>query len=53
MHGVRLGLAVTGFVFAVATVVLDDLRLGWAATALLGASLLLRILSRRRQDPES
>jgi hypothetical protein len=53
MHTVRLGFAVTGFVFAVGTVVLDDLRLGWAAIALLGISLLLRIIARRRQDPET
>ena len=53
MDTVRLGLAVAGFVFAVGTVVLDDLRLGWAAITLLGISLLLRIVSRRRQDRES
>ena len=53
MHAARRGLAVAGFVFAVAAVVLDDLRLGWAAIALLAISLVLRLVSRRRPDPHS
>lgn len=52
MQAARLGLALAGFVFAGAAVVLDDHRLGWAAIGLLAGSLVLRLVSRRRSDPD-
>ena len=52
MRAARLGFSVAGFVFALAAVLLDDRRLAWAAIGLLAASFLLRILSRRHEDPE-
>jgi hypothetical protein len=44
----RLGFAVAGFVFALGAVVLDDHRVAWGAIALLAVSLLLRLVTRRR-----
>ncbi len=48
MQAARLGSAVLGFVFAVAAVALDDLRLGWAAIGLLSISFVVRMITRRR-----
>jgi hypothetical protein len=45
----RRGLAFAGFATAMLAVVYEDHRLGWAAIALLTASLLVRVLARR--DP--
>jgi hypothetical protein len=44
----RLGLAVAGFVVAALAVLLDSARVGWGAIALLVASLLVRLVQRRR-----
>ncbi|HYC31486.1 MAG TPA: hypothetical protein VEB59_04310 [Gemmatimonadales bacterium] len=52
IQAARLGSAVAGFVFAVAAVVLDDHRVGWAGIALLALSLLLRLVTRRRQQAD-
>jgi hypothetical protein len=45
----RLLLALAGFVAAVLSIALEDRRLAWGAIALLIASLILRLLLRRRQ----
>ena len=53
IQAARLGSAVAGFVFAIGAVILDDHRVAWAAIALLGISLLIRIVTRGRpsRDP--
>jgi hypothetical protein len=38
---------------ALLSVTLDDRRLAWAAIALLTASLILRLLLRKRESPKS
>jgi hypothetical protein len=45
MRYARLALAVAGFIAALLSIALDDRQIGWAAIALLIASLILRILS--------
>jgi Flp pilus assembly protein TadB len=44
----RLGLALCGFVLALFGVALDDMRLVWAAIAVLLGSLILRLILRKR-----
>jgi hypothetical protein len=44
----RLGLSLSGMVVAVVAIMLNDRRIVWGAIALLAASLLLRIVARRR-----
>jgi hypothetical protein len=44
----RLGLSLTGMVVAVVAIMLNDRRIVWGAIALMAASLLLRIVARRR-----
>jgi len=48
MTRVRLGLAIAGVLLAAAAVALDSRRAAWGAIALLAASLILRIVDRRR-----
>lgn len=48
---VRLGLSLAGMVVAVIAIMLEDRRVVWGAIALLAASLLLRIVARRRGPP--
>ena len=48
LHYVRLGLSLSGMVVAVIAIMLDDRRIVWGAIALLAASLILRIIARRR-----
>ena len=50
MKYARLGLAAAGFVAALLSIALDDRQVGWGAIALLTASLILRLLSRPRDD---
>jgi Flp pilus assembly protein TadB len=45
---IRLVLSLTGMVVAVLAIMLNDRRLVWGAIAVLGASLLLRLVVRRR-----
>jgi hypothetical protein len=45
---VRLFLSLTGMVVAVLAVMRNDRRLVWGAIALLAASLILRLVQRRR-----
>jgi hypothetical protein len=48
LNRVRLGLSLTGMVVAVVAIMLEDRRVVWGAMALLGASLLLRVVGRGR-----
>ena len=48
VNRIRLGLSLTGMVVAVLAIMLNDRRLVWGAIAVLGASLLLRLVVRRR-----
>jgi hypothetical protein len=48
MNPLRFGLAITGFVLALLSIALDDHRLAWAAIVLLAASLLIRLVRRKR-----
>jgi hypothetical protein len=53
MNHLRLGLALAGLALALLSVTLDDRRLAWAAIALLAASLILRLLLRKRGNPKA
>jgi hypothetical protein len=48
INRIRLGLSLAGMVVAVLAVMRNDRRLVWGAIALLAASLLLRVVARRR-----
>jgi len=48
VNRIRLFLSLTGMVVAVLAIMLNDRRLVWGAIAVLGASLLLRLVVRRR-----
>jgi Flp pilus assembly protein TadB len=48
VNRLRLAFALAGFALALLSVALDDRRLAWGAIGLLAASLLLRLLLRRR-----
>jgi hypothetical protein len=48
INRVRLALSLTGMVVAVVAVMRNDRRLVWGAIGLLAASLLLRLMARRR-----
>jgi hypothetical protein len=50
----RTGLGLAGLLVAALAVVMDDRRIGWGAIALLAASLIVRLWSRRprQEDPE-
>ena len=50
MSRLRLGLTVAGLAVALLAVATEDHRLGWLAIALLAASLIARLLQRRRDD---
>jgi len=43
----RTALGLAGLLVAALAVVMDDRRVGWGAIALLAASIILRLLSRR------
>jgi hypothetical protein len=49
LNRVRLGLSLTGMVLAILAIMRNDRRLVWGAIILLAASLLLRVVARRRQ----
>jgi len=53
MNRLRLGLVIAGFILALLSVTLDDRRLAWGAIALLTASLILRLLLRKREKTKS
>jgi hypothetical protein len=48
INRIRLALSLTGMVVAVVAIMLNDRRVVWGAIALLAASLLLRMVARRR-----
>ncbi|HEY9506201.1 MAG TPA: hypothetical protein VIQ27_09535 [Gemmatimonadales bacterium] len=48
LNRVRLALSLSGMVVAIVAIMLDDRRIVWGAIALLAASLLVRLLTRRR-----
>ncbi|HET9038567.1 MAG TPA: hypothetical protein VFN40_00290 [Gemmatimonadales bacterium] len=48
MTYLRLGLAFAGFAAALLAVAFEDRRLGWVAIALLAASVVVRVVQRRR-----
>ena len=53
MNRLRLGFALAGFVLALFSVALEDIRLGWAAIAVLLVSMIVRLLLRKREDGKS
>ena len=53
MNYLRLGLALCGFALALLGVAVDDVRLVWAAIAVLLGSLLLRLILRKRENGTS
>ena len=53
MNYLRLGLAVAGFILALLGVAADDMRLVWAAIALLLGSLLVRLILSKRANGTS
>ena len=53
MNRLRLGFALFGFVLALISVALNDIRLGWAAIAVLLISLIARVILRKRADRNS
>jgi len=53
MNRVRLAFAGIGFVLALASIALDDQRLGWGAIAVLLVSLAARLIIRKREDGNS
>lgn len=53
MNRLRLGFAIAGFVVALLGVTQNDRRLAWAAIVLLAASLMLRLILRKRDKTKS
>lgn len=53
MNRLRLALALAGFLLALVSVALDDRQLAWGAIALLTASLILRLVLRKRENTKS
>jgi len=49
----RIGLALAGFAVALLALAFDDHRVAWVAIALLAASLLIRLLTRRSVSDRS
>ncbi len=47
INRIRLGLSLAGMILAVLAIMREDRRLVWGAIALLAASLLLRLATRR------
>lgn len=52
INRVRLALSLTGMVVAVAAIMLEDRRVVWGAIGLLAASIILRLVQRRRGPGE-
>ena len=50
MNRAKLFIALLGFLLAIGGIALDNRYLVWAAMALLGASLALRLFLRKRND---
>jgi hypothetical protein len=52
VNRLRIAFALLGFVLALLSVVLDDVRLGWAAIAVLLVSAIARLMLRKKERPE-
>jgi Flp pilus assembly protein TadB len=52
INRIRLALSLSGMAVAVVAIMLNDGRVVWGAIALLAASLLLRVVARRRRPGE-
>ena len=50
MSGIRIALALIGFMLALLAIAFDDHRLGWAGIVLLAGSLFLRLIQQRRRS---
>jgi UDP-N-acetylmuramyl pentapeptide phosphotransferase/UDP-N-acetylglucosamine-1-phosphate transferase len=48
VNRLRFGSALMGFVLAFLSVILNDVRLGWAAIAVLLVSAIIRLVQRKR-----
>ena len=53
MNRLRVGLALAGFVAAIAAVITDDRRIVWIAIGLLSVSFFLRLLQRKHPREHS
>jgi hypothetical protein len=53
VNRLRLLFALLGFLLALLSVALDDIRLGWAAVAVLLISLIARLILRRKASGKS
>ena len=53
MNRLRLGFALFGFVLAFLSVALDEVRLGWAAIAVLLISAIARLILRKRASSKA
>jgi hypothetical protein len=53
MNRLRVGFALLGFVLAFFSVALNDIRLGWAAIAVLLISAIARLILRKRVNGNS
>ncbi|HET9465369.1 MAG TPA: hypothetical protein VFO71_07565 [Gemmatimonadales bacterium] len=53
MNRLRILFALLGFVLALLSVALDDVRLGWAAIAVLLVSAIARLILRKKMDESS
>jgi hypothetical protein len=53
VNRLRVGFALLGFVLALLSVALNDIRLGWAAIAVLLISLIVRLILRKRVNRDS
>jgi hypothetical protein len=53
VNRLRLILALAGFLLALLSVAFNDKQVGWGAIALLTASLILRLLLRKRENGTS
>ena len=50
VSGIRIALALIGFMLALLAIAFDDHRLGWAGIVLLAGSLFLRLIRQRRRS---
>jgi hypothetical protein len=53
VNRLRIAFALLGFVLALLSVALDDVRLGWAAIAVLLVSAIARLMLRKKKDQSS
>lgn len=53
MNRLRILFALLGFILALLSVALDDVRLGWAAIAVLLVSAIARLILRKKMDESS